>query len=322
MALAFFLLSVATFAAAQTRTVALTLDDLPLADAGSLPNISPAEELQEAQNVNRAILKTLRKHHAWAIGFVNENKVLRNGMPTAHRAILRQWIRNGEELGNHTYSHADLDKISVEDFEREVIAGEASISPLMAEAGKHVQYLRFPFNHTGETADKHAAVAEFLKQRGYKVATCTIDNSDYIFARAYRLMLNRHDGKSARRLRASYLDYTRKEIEYYTRLHIQVFGREIPHVMLLHDSRLNADTLDQILRIFEKLNYRFVRLQQAQADPAYRTPDYVSQYGLMWGYRWARELNVKVDGRQEPEVPQWVEQYGNQARSKVACTGC
>lgn len=310
MPLAFFLLSLATFAAGQTRTVALTFDDLPLADAGSLTNISPAEQLQETQKLNRAILKILRKHHAWAIGFVNEKKVVRNGWSEVSRAILREWIRNGDELGNHTYSHADLDKISLEDFQHEVIAGEASISPLMAEAGKRVHYLRFPFNHTGETESKHAAVAAFLKQRGYEVATCTIDNSDYVFARAYRLMLDRHDGKSARRLRASYLDYTRKEIEYYTRLHMQVFGREIPHVMLLHDSRLNADTLDQILRMFEKMNYRFVTLQQAQADPAYRTPDYVSQYGLMWGYRWARELNVKVDGRQEPEVPQWVEQYG------------
>lgn len=310
MALVLFVLALATVSAAQNRTVALTFDDLPLADAGSSAAISPAAQLDETRKVNRAILKTLRRHHAWAIGFVNEKKVVRNGMAEASRAVLREWIRNGDELGNHTYSHADLNKISADDFQQEIVAGEASIAPLMAEAGKHVQYLRFPFNHTGETASKHAAVAAFLKQRGYQVATCTIDNSDYIFAHAYRSMLDRHDTKSAARLRVSYLGYTQQEIEYYTSLHIQVFGREIPHVMLLHDSRLNADTLDQILRIFEKMHYRFVTLQQAQQDPVYRTPDYVSQYGLMWGYRWARELKIKVDGSQEPEVPKWVEQYG------------
>jgi hypothetical protein len=29
----------------------------------------------------------------------------------------------------------------------------------------------------------------------------------------------------------------------------------------------------------------------------------------MWGYRWAKELDVKVDGRTEPEVPAWIENY-------------
>ena len=36
----------------------------------------------------------------------------------------------------------------------------------------------------------------------------------------------------------------------------------------------------------------------AQSDAAYQTPDkYVTKYGPMWGYRWAKERNVKVDGR-------------------------
>ena len=52
------------------------------------------------------------------------------------------------------------------------------------------------------------------------------------------------------------------------------------------------------------MKYRFVTLRQAQSDPAYRTSDtYVTPEGPMWGYRWARELNIKVDGRQEPEAP-------------------
>ena len=29
----------------------------------------------------------------------------------------------------------------------------------------------------------------------------------------------------------------------------------------------------------------------------------------MWGYRWARTLNIKVDGSREPEVPAWVPEY-------------
>jgi peptidoglycan/xylan/chitin deacetylase (PgdA/CDA1 family) len=295
-------------ATGQTLTVALTFDDLPLADAGSA-DMSPAERVATAQAVNRDILAGLRRHHAPAIAFVNEKKVIADGATDKNREVLRQWIVGGNELGNHTFSHADLSKMSADEFEEEIVDGEASVKALMAEAGKRLRYLRFPFNHTGDTAEKQLTVSDFLKQHQYEVATCTIDNSDWVFARTYRVMHTKSDSPSMRRLRAAYLAYTEQEINYYSQLDRQIFGREIPHVMLLHANRLNADTIDGLLKIFERLNYKFVTLSQAQSDPAYRTPDtFVTAEGWMWGYRWARELNIKVDGRLEPEVPAWITQ--------------
>lgn len=305
-----FVLLLPIAARTQTQTVALTFDDLPLANAGS-EGTNSGERIAEARAVNQAILAALKRHHAWAIGFVNEEKVVADGATERNREILREWIRHGNDLGNHTFSHADLNKISAPEFEQEVLDGEASIKPLMAEKGQALRFLRFPFNHAGETAEKQRQVADFLRQHDYEVATCTIDSSDYVFARAYSVMLRRHDAHSVRRLRSDYLDFTKKIIAYYSRLDHQVFGREIPHVMLLHANRLNADTVDKILTTFENLHYRFVTLAEAQSDPAYKTPDtFVTSYGPMWGYRWARELHVAVDGKLEPEVPAWVTSYG------------
>lgn len=299
-----------TKSSAQTRSVALTFDDLPLALAGSAPELRLADRLNETRQVNHAIVETLRKHHAKAIAFVNEKKVVAEGATEANRAILQEWIRHGYELGNHTYSHPDLSKISAEDFEKEVVDGEASVKLLMAQTGQPLRYLRFPYNHTGETTEKHAAVAAFLQQRGYEVATCTIENSDWVFARAYRMMLDRHDAGAAKQLRVAYLAYTKQEIEYYAHLHQQLFGHETPHVMLLHANRLNADTLDQVLKIFEQLHYRFVSVAEAQSDLAYRTPDsYLTTADPMWGYRWAATLKIKVDGSREPEPPDWIANY-------------
>ena len=77
--------------------------------------------------------------------------------------------------------------------------------------------------------------------------------------------------------------------------------------MLLHDNRLNSDTIDSVLRLFERKGYGFVSLDKAQSDAAYRIPDtYITEYGPMWGYRWARELNIEVNGRLEREPPKWV----------------
>ena len=184
-------------ARSQTRTVALTFDDLPL--AGAMEHLSAAQKLAATRAVNSAILKTLRRHHAQAIAFVNESKVIADGHENENRTILRDWIRHGNELGNHTYSHADLNSMSVEEFAKEIVDGE-------------------PFDHTGATAEKHDAIAAFAQNRGYQTTACTIENADWMFTRAYELMLDRHDTKSARRLREEYLKFTEKEVEYYGRL--------------------------------------------------------------------------------------------------------
>jgi peptidoglycan/xylan/chitin deacetylase (PgdA/CDA1 family) len=301
-------LFIALPAKSQTRTVALTFDDLPL--AGANERLTPAEKLTAARAINHAFLQTLHRHHAPAIAFVNEGKVMADGHVNEYRAVLRDWTRQGYELGNHTYSHADLNSVTIEQFEKDIVDGEPSVRSLMAEKRKPLRYFRFPFNHTGETSEKHDAIAAFAQARGYQMTACTIENTDWMFTRAYELMLDRHDMKSARRLRTDYLEFTEKVIEYYGRLSQQIFGHEIPQVFVLHANRLNADTLDQILKVFEKLNYRFVTLEEAQADPAYKTPDtFLTAFGLMWPYRWAKEKNIKVDGRLEPEEPKWVESY-------------
>jgi peptidoglycan/xylan/chitin deacetylase (PgdA/CDA1 family) len=293
---------------AQTRTVALTFDDLPVAATRDLAGAQ--KDPAEAQSVNRALLDALKKHHAPAIGFVNGKRAEELGSDNG-KQILEQWVREGFDLGNHTFSHADLNNITLEQFKQEVVTGEDSFRPMLAEAGKTPRYLRFPYNHTGDTKEKHDSVAVFLKQRGYQVAACTIDNEDYLFNAAYIQMLAKKEDAQAAKLRAAYLAYTAVEIEYYASLHERVFGREIPQVMILHANRLNADVIEKILGIFEEKQYRFTSLEAAQSDPAYRVPDtFVTKFGPMWGYRWAKEFDIKVDGSLETEPPAWIAQYG------------
>ena len=68
--------------------------------------------------------------------------------------------------------------------------------------------------------------------------------------------------------------------------------------------------IHKILELFEKRNYKFVALSNAQSDPAYSIPDtFITQYDPMWGYRWAKVRNVPVDGKLEPEPAQWVFDY-------------
>src|SRR5712675_215382 len=94
--------------------------------------------------------------------------------------------------------------------------------PHFLSAGKVPRYLRFPFNHTGDTAAKHEAIAALLADRGYQVAGCTIDNEDDLFNEAYLRMLARNDEVSAARFRNVYRAYTATQIDDYSGLHEQV----------------------------------------------------------------------------------------------------
>jgi len=295
-------------AASPSRSVAITFDDLPAAGPRN-PDEDRALTTADIRDINTSILTTLRAHHVPAIGFVNERGVSAYPDGTARREILEQWIAAGMELGNHTYSHADFNTLSIEQFRAEVERGEASIAPLLSRAGKKLSYFRFPMNHTGDTAAKRDAAAQYLSGRGYEIATCTIDTEDFAFERAFRAMLSKGETMAVQRLRKEYLRYTAEEIDYYADLHRQLFGRETAHVLILHVNRINAELLDAVLKMFEDRGYRFVTIAEAQNDAAFRTAESVTKSGPMWGYRWARALGAKIDGNKESEPPEWVLRY-------------
>jgi peptidoglycan/xylan/chitin deacetylase (PgdA/CDA1 family) len=285
---------------AQARIVALTVDDLPFVKANGSG---------DALAANRKLLQAFARHHVPVTGFVVQ-KGVEELDPGSGTAILSSWVEGGFDLGNHSYAHSDFNDLSIGQFEGQVIGGEAAIGPLMREAGRKLKFFRFPFNHTGDTKDKHDALAAFLAQRGYQLAPCTIETEDWMFNSSYGLMLARHDDASARRLRADYLTFTGAQIDYFDRLNEQVWGRAIPQIMLIHDNQLNADVAEELLALFERRLYRWVSLPEAESDPAYQFPDtFVTNFGPMWGYRWARERDVKVDGRLEPDPPQWIAEY-------------
>ena len=287
---------------AQQRTVAITVDDLPY----SLPPANVAEEMSAVERTNLALLAAFHARHVPVTGFVIQKRIESLG-PTSGARILREWISRGFDLGNHTYSHPDINQLSVDQIEGEIVRGESAVRPLMKAAGKELAFFRFPMNETGDTRVKHDEISAFLMKRGYCVATCTSDTSDYLFNDAYVRFLANDDDKTAQEIRLAYLAYTSTEIDYYANLNRQVFGYEPPQVMVLHDNRLNADVIEQLLHVFEEMHYKFVSLTEAQADAAYRTPDtYITKFGPMWGYRWANERKVKANGSLEPDPPKWI----------------
>lgn len=332
------------------RTMAVTFDDLPYVALGS------SQFVADAQRVTTEILRVLQRHRAPVVGFVNEAQLAacpdravpaaRGSAPPAvsarcgpgtaegarRRALLQQWVDAGAVLGNHTYSHPDFNAVTVSQFEDEIVRGEVVTRQLMASRGPYQLYFRHPMTHTGDTAEKKAAIEAFLASRGYKVAPHTVENSDFVFNVPYVQVRRANDratsdraasdrGASDRatsdgamsdratrdRVVQAYLDFTLAALGFAERIAPQIFGREIPQTLLVHANDITADALDRMLTAFEQRGYRFITLDDAMADAAYQTKDtLVSRSGPTWLWRWMKSKGMSVSFAADPEVPAWV----------------
>lgn len=309
IALVFFLIDAHAETGGVTRekSVAITFDDLPHANAGDDGADQPSA--QSIQDANARILAALGDHKAPAIGFVVESKARAVG-PVA-KDILKDWTGPRLTLGNHTFSHADTNTLDIAGIKREIVDGEKTTRRTLKAAGKDLRFLRFPYNHTVDTPEKQKAIAALAAKLGYTIAASTIDTSNDVFDRAYERALAENDTEAAHRIRTAYLMHTQQQIAYYADLNEQVLGYEPSAIMLLHVNRLNADAIKGILSLFEESGPGFITLEKAQADAAYRRPlSYTTKYGPMWGYRWAKDRSVRIDGSLEREPPEWIVSYG------------
>lgn len=282
------------------RQMALTIDDLPSQE------VARADEATLAAR-NARIVAALKGTHA--VGFVNEDKLEVDGRVAPHRVQwLRDWLAAGIELGNHTYNHNGLHQTPIETYERSILDGERVLRPLMAEFDRAPRWFRHPYLHAGQDDAVRARLDAFLAEHGYRVAPVTVDNGEWIYARAYALLLEAGKGREARALIPDYVDYMDAKCRFFEQASKRLFGREIPQVLLFHANALNADALPALLERLRKRGYEFVDLDTALADPAYRHADaYRGRGGISWLHRWAiTEKKPKSFYEGEPAVPQHV----------------
>ena len=86
-------------------------------------------------------------------------------------------------------------------------------------------------------------------------------------------------------------------------------GREIPQVLLLHATALNASSLDALAGMFKTRGYTFISLDLALEDAAYQSADtYVGPGGITWLHRWALTNGTRGTAfGGEPIVPDWID---------------
>ena len=282
--------------------MAVTFDDLPLNRAESLP-------LTDQRGITADLLAALIDRGIPSTGFVNEMRLFDgDSLMDGQVELLRLWLGAGQDLGNHTYSHPDLHRVGLVPFLDDIVKGERVTRPLAAMSGRPLRYFRHPFLHTGRDLETKHAVESFLAEMGYKVAPVTVDNSEWIFARAYDMAIARSDNALRQRVGQDYVDYMMAMVEYYESQSLLLFERRIRQVLLLHANRINADWFGRLADRLTRRGYRFITLDRALEDPVYQLPDrYTGPGGITWIHRWAITRGTDpalFEG--EPEAPDYV----------------
>src|ERR1700761_5245104 len=120
-------------AAKAPLQIAFTFDDLP-AHGPLPPGMARPEVVQ-------SILATLKREDMPPIyGFVNGFRVQQYPYQIH---ILQAWHAAGEPLGNHTWSHPELDKLSAKAYEANIAKNEAMLRRVDPDG--NWRWFRYPF---------------------------------------------------------------------------------------------------------------------------------------------------------------------------------
>lgn len=234
------LLSIHNFGWAHKKEIAITIDDLPF--------------VGEARNFHlNMIINTLKEQQVPATGFIIAREV-----SDANWEVLNKFRDAGLGLGNHTWSHANLNRVELSEYLYEIKQSDKILQPVLTEP----KYFRYPYlaMSSGEKRDK---VLCYLAKKNYFVAPITVDSKDFAFNQRLLSVAEINRRGYLNELKPFYLDFIWQQTlnaEEHNKANHQVDRAQI---LLIHANLLNAYTLADIINVYKEKGYSFVSLEEA-----------------------------------------------------------
>ena len=247
-----------------SQRIAITIDDLPFGYSGGMTDKEKVEAFKQ-------IVSAAKKYKAPVTGFVTSGN-----MTTENSSILDLAVKAGFQLGNHTHRHFDLNRVSAATYMSDIDSCEQ-----LAGDWIDSNYFRYSMLHRGDIRSKRDSVFEHLATKKYIIAPVTIDNNEWVYNRGFSLARRINNSEEMNKIGKEYLYHMQEVTARYQKLSLQIAGREIPHILLLHANPINAEYLDDLLGWYKKNGWEFITLDEALKDEFYEIKDdYVGPYGF------------------------------------------
>lgn len=238
---------------AQKR-IALTFDDAPR-DHGAF--------LTPDQRTEALIAGLKRAGVTQAAFFINPEHLLEpDGVHGA--AHIRAYVRAGHVIANHSYDHPALSEVSAADYLSNI---DHAARWLKGRTGLR-SWFRYPYLDEGSNDKvKRDAVRAGLRKRGLMDAYVTVDGSDWNFEDLTLKAVAAHKAVDMAALRDLYVETLVGASDYYDGLAVRTLGRSPAHVLLLHETDMNALFVDDLVAALRKDGWEIITPDEAYADP-------------------------------------------------------
>lgn len=237
--------------------VALTFDDLPAAGGLAAGDTRTQILTQLAKELRAA-------HLQGTYGFVTADDL--QGDPDTQQA-LREWVKAGMRIGNHTWSHPELTSDSAAAYEQNIAQDELALREY--SEGHDWHWFRFPYLEEGDTVSKRENVRSWLDAHGYRVAQVTLNFEDDDWSDPYDRCAAEHNDAAIAWLRQSYMANAAEFIQVGREEEQIAFGHEIPNVLELHATAFTTLMLPDLLQLLRQEGFRFASLPRVERNPAY-----------------------------------------------------
>jgi len=275
--------------------VSITVDDLPEHD-GRVFGVTREE-------IAHAIIKALKDNDIEHVyGFAN-GYFMR--YQPEEVSILKDWLLGGHSLGNHTFGHLDLNHFDADFYIADIVAEQSLLQKLEASVGRQDRLLfRYPYLDEGDDLSKRNRVRDYLAKNGYQVAQVTADYEDWAWNRAYSRCVSQNNTEEIEWLKAHVAESSDTTLRNSKAIAELLFGRDVPHILLIHMSYFNAVILGSLLKHWRAKWVEFVQLDETLKDPIYRTnPNLAYSDGLTFLEQIARARGVDIRRFQGTTVP-------------------
>jgi peptidoglycan-N-acetylglucosamine deacetylase len=244
---------------ANAQQVAFTWDDVPAHSA------LPANETRV--EIGKKLIDAMKAEHMTGVyGFVNGVAMERE---PASEPMMSDWRAASFPLGNHAWSHMNLNTSSLADWEADVLKNESVLQKYAAGSDWH--WLRFPYLAEGDTPEKRIAARKFLAEHHYRIAAVTMSFGDYMWNDPYARCVAKNDTAAIAQLESSYLDAASQDADFRRAMAKTLVGHDIPYVLLMHVGAFDARMLPRLLKMYRDKGFSFVPLEDAERDPFYKS---------------------------------------------------
>lgn len=259
------------------RPLLVTVDDLPIAGGGH-------DDPEERLRITEGLLGHLARHDIKAVGLVTWGNV----RDDADRALLERWVAAGHELGNHSYTHPNYSKTSIEAYRADMDRAREELVSLLEPHGRPLRFFRFPFLREGDTPEKVAAMRDYLKKTGQRNLPVTLDNQDWSYDGPWTRARRAGDEAAAAAIADDYHAALRFSIRHHERRGDRLLGRKTPQILLLHANAIGAAEWGRLFAWLEGTGHRFARVDEVLAEPTLGDPPaVVAPYGYgAWDRLW------------------------------------